>query len=136
MPTITLPAQLTSLPHGLALVTAYATAEGLPPQRVLEIELAVEEALANVCLHAYQDGTGEVEVRCVRINQDHIGIEIIDTGMPFDLTASPPPDLTADPAQRQVGGLGLVLIRALMDGVAYHREGAQNILSLTVQLQP
>jgi anti-sigma regulatory factor (Ser/Thr protein kinase) len=49
----------------------------------------------------------------------------------FDMLARPAPDLTVDAAQRQMGGLGIPLIRALMDNATYHREGARNILRLT-----
>ena len=135
MTTITLPAHLDSLTRGLALVVACATAEGFPPQRVTEIELAVEEALANICLYAYPDSSGEVVIRCARDEAQHFLIELIDTGVPYDILARPAPDLTVDPAQRQVGGLGIPLIRALMDNVTYQREGTRNILRLTAQLQ-
>ena len=64
----------------------------------------------------------------------HFLIELIDTGVPFDILARPTPDLTVDTAQRQIGGLGIPLIRALMDNVTYHCEGARNILRLTVRL--
>ena len=134
MTTITLPAHLDSLTRGLALVVACATAEGFPPKRVTEIELAVEEALANICLYAYPDSSGEVVIRCARDETQHFLIELIDTGVPFDILARPAPDLTVDAAQRQIGGLGIPLIRALMDNVTYHREGARNILRLTARL--
>ena len=134
MTTITLPAHLDSLTRGLALVVACATAEGFPPQRVTEIELAVEEALANICLYAYPDSHGEVVIRCARDETQHFLIEFIDTGVPCDILARPAPDLTVDTAQRQVGGLGIPLIRALMDNVTYQREGARNILRLAARL--
>jgi anti-sigma regulatory factor (Ser/Thr protein kinase) len=111
-----------------------ATAEGFPSQRVTEIELAVEEALANICLYAYPDSSGEVEVRCVRDETQHFLIELIDTGVPFDLLARSAPDLTVGTAQRQIGGLGIPLILALMDHVTYYREGDRNILRLAVRL--
>ena len=66
MTTITLPARVESLPCGLALVVQCAMAAGFSSKRVTEIELAVEEALANICLYAYPDSSGEVEVRCTR----------------------------------------------------------------------
>jgi serine/threonine-protein kinase RsbW len=134
MLTITLPAHLDSLTRGLAFVVECATAEGFPPQRVTEIELAIEEALANICLYAYPDGSGEVEVRCCRDETQHFLIEIIDTGVPFDILARPAPDLTVDSVQRQIGGLGIPLIRALMDNATYQRDGARNILRLTARL--
>ena len=134
MTTITLPARIDSLPRGLALVVECATAAGFPPQRVMEIELAVEEALANICLYAYPNGSGEVEVRCTQDETRHFSIELIDSGIPFDMLARPAPDFTVDAAQRPIGGLGIPLIRALMDNATYHREGARNILRLTALL--
>jgi len=134
MVTITLPAHLDSLTRGLTLVVECAIAAGFPHARITEIELAVEEALANICLYAYPDSSGEVEVRCVRDETQHFLIELIDTGVPFDLLARPAPDLTVDPTQRQPGGLGIPLILALMDHVTYYREGDRNILRLAVRL--
>ena len=132
--TITLPARLDSLTRGLTWVVQCATAAGFAPQRVMEIELAVEEALANICLYAYPDSSGEVEVRCTQDETRHFLIELIDSGVPFDMLARPAPDFTVDVAQRPVGGLGIPLIRALMDNAAYHREGARNILRLRARL--
>jgi anti-sigma regulatory factor (Ser/Thr protein kinase) len=109
-------------------------AAGFPSKRVTEIELAVEEALANICCYAYPDSSGEVEVRCTRDEARHFLIELIDAGIPFDVLARPVPDLTVDAFQRALGGLGIPLIRALMDNVTYHREGARNILRLTALL--
>uniref|UniRef100_UPI00397CB2FA ATP-binding protein n=1 Tax=Salmonella sp. SAL4436 TaxID=3159891 RepID=UPI00397CB2FA len=81
---ITFPARLDALSRGLALVVECATAAGFPPQRVTEIELAVEEALANICLYAYPNNSGEVEVRCTQDEMRHFSIELIDSGIPFD----------------------------------------------------
>jgi serine/threonine-protein kinase RsbW len=134
MTTITLPARIDSLPRGLALVVECAVAAGFPPQRVTEIELAVEEALANICFYAYPESSGEIEVRCTQDETRHFLIEFTDSGIPFDILARPAPDLTGDVAQRQIGGLGIPLIRALMDNVTYHRKGARNILRLMALL--
>ena len=68
------------------------------------------------------------------MRRDTFCIELIDAGIPFDMLARPAPDLTVDAVQRAVGGLGIPLIRALMDNVTYHREGARNILRLTALL--
>ncbi len=134
MATTTLPAQRESLPQCIAFVLDCATAEGLPPTRVKEIELAVEEVLVNICDYAYPDATGEVEVRCTRAEARQFLIEFIDAGTPFNILTLPAPDLTVDLEQRCVGGLGGVLIRAMVDGITYRREGDRNILQLAVQL--
>jgi serine/threonine-protein kinase RsbW len=134
MTTLTLPARLESLPCGLALVVQCALAAGFSSKRVTEIELAVEEALANICLYAYPDSSGEVEVRCTWDETRHFVIELSDAGLSFDVLARPTPDLTGDAFQRALGGLGIPLIRALMDHVTYHREEARNILRLIALL--
>jgi anti-sigma regulatory factor (Ser/Thr protein kinase) len=118
------------------LVAECATAAGFPPARITEIELAVEEALANICLYAYPDRSGEVEVRCGRDETQHFLIELIDTGVPFDLLSRPAPDLLVDATQLTLGGFGIPLILALMDHVTYQREGERNILRLAVRLSP
>jgi anti-sigma regulatory factor (Ser/Thr protein kinase) len=134
MATMTLLAQLESLPQGIAFVAACATAEGFQPARVAAIELAVEEALVNICQHAYGADTGEVEIRCTRDETQHLLIELIDAGKPCNILTVPTPDLTLDVARRQVGGLGIPLIRAMVDRVTYQRVGNRNILQLAVQL--
>jgi serine/threonine-protein kinase RsbW len=103
---VTLPARIDSLPRGLALVVECATTAGFPPQRVMEIELAVEEALANICLYAYPNGSGEVEVRCTQDERRHFSIELIDAGIPFDMLARPAPDFTVEAAPRKIIGMG------------------------------
>jgi anti-sigma regulatory factor (Ser/Thr protein kinase) len=61
-------------------------------------------------------------------------VEFIDSGKPFNLLTSPIPDLTVDVDERQVGGLGIPLICAMMDQVSYCREGNRNILRVTARL--
>jgi serine/threonine-protein kinase RsbW len=131
---MTLPARLSSVALGIAFVAKRASAEGLPPKRVAEIELAVEEALVNICHYAYRHQAGEVELRCIRDGAQQFRIEIIDAGEPFNILTLPPPDLTADIDQRPLGGLGVLLIRSLVDKICYCREGNRNILQLVVQL--
>src|SRR5262249_9944524 len=126
MATLTLPARIDSLPRGLAWGVECATAAGFPPPPVQEDELACEEALANICLYAYPNSKGEVEVRCTQDETRYLLIELIDSGIPFDMLARPVPDFTLDAAQRPIGGLGIPLIRALMDNATYHREGTRN----------
>ncbi len=136
MATMTLPAQLTSVAQGIAFVANCAIAEGLWPRRVAEIELAVEEALVNICQYAYHNHAGKVEVSCSRGMAQRFLIELIDAGEPFNILTLSSPDLTGHLDQRPVGGLGVLLICSLVDQVAYRREGNRNILQLVVQLPP
>ncbi len=126
-----LPARLDSLPGLLSPVRACAVGRGLSPQRVNDLELCLEEAVVNVFRYAYPDGPGEVEVVC-RPGTREFTIEIVDQGIPFNPLSLPSPDLDADIQRRPVGGLGVFLIRTLVDEVRYRREGGRNILTLTV----
>ena len=136
MTTIRLPAELASLAQAMAFVASQASAAGFPPPRVTAVELAVEEALTNICQYAYLGGAGEVQVRCTQDERHRLCIEIIDAGVPFDILTVPTPDLTADLATRAAGGLGVLLLRSLVDTVSYRRDNHQNILRLVVSAAP
>ena len=131
---LTVKAQTDSIAQCAEFVVACATAARFPPARVREMELVVEEVLVNICRHAYSDAPGEVEIRCVRADSKHLFVEFVDSGKPSNILTSPIPDLTVDVDERQVGGLGIPLIRAMMDQVSYCREGDQNILRVTARL--
>lgn len=131
---LTIEAQTDSIARCAEFVVACATAARFPPARVREMELVVEEVLVNICRHAYGDAPGEVEIHCVRADSEHLCVEFIDSGKPFNLLTSPIPDLTVDVDERQVGGLGIPLICAMMDQVSYCREGNRNILRVTARL--
>ena len=88
----------------------------------------------NLCAHAYAGRDGEIEV-AVRKGDGKLLIEIIDEGPPFDLTASAEPDLTLPLADREPGGLGLVLIRRMVDEVRHSRDGGRNIVTLAVTMR-
>jgi serine/threonine-protein kinase RsbW len=134
MAAIILPAQHTSVAQGITFVVECAIAAGLPPQRVAEIELVIEEALVNICHYAYHDEAGNVEVHWTRDEAHQFRIELIDAGKPFNILTLPTPDLTADTGQRLVGGLGALLIRSLVDNITYRRDEGRNILQFVVQL--
>jgi serine/threonine-protein kinase RsbW len=120
----------------VAFVADYATAAGFSPARVAEIELAVGEALTNICAYAYPGGAGEVELQCTSAIGPRLYIAIIDHGVPFNPLAAPPPDLQADPDVWTAGGLGIFLLRSLVDELTYHRDHDQNILRLVIVPRP
>jgi anti-sigma regulatory factor (Ser/Thr protein kinase) len=132
MTTIKFPAELQVLPQGVAFVADYATAAGFAPDRVAEIELAVGEVLTNICAYAYPTSGGDVEVQCTHDAGPRLCIDIIDSGVPFDPLAVPPPDLLADPEERITGGLGIFLLRSMVDEMTYRRDHDQNVLRLVI----
>lgn len=93
------------------------------------VQLAVEEAVTNVVTHGYDEKPGEVSV-CCTIENKMVIVTITDSGFPFDPTTIPPADVTADIEHRNIGGLGVHLIRSLMDEMTYQRIGEKNQLVL------
>jgi serine/threonine-protein kinase RsbW len=129
--TIRLPAKLDNLYKFLDVVSRCAKEQGFAQKRINDIELAIEEALVNIFNYAYQDNIGDIEVIC-SLDNDLFMIDIIDSGIPFDLLLHKEPDLTSDISKRQIGGLGVFFIKTLMDDVKYRRENDKNILSFFI----
>ena len=127
---IKLPAILSNLGKWITPVSEFLKSDGLGQRNIAHIELALEEALVNVCRYAYQPGRGDIEVRCQILDDRRYQIEIIDSGVPFDVCTLPTPELKACIAERKIGGLGVHFIRKMADKMTYRREGDNNILTL------
>jgi serine/threonine-protein kinase RsbW len=130
---IKLPALLSNLEKWITPISEFLKGDGLCQRNVTHIELALEEALVNVCRYAYQPGQGDIEVRCQIRDDRRYLIEIVDSGFPFDVCTLPTPELKACITERKVGGLGVHLIRKMTNEMTYRREGDHNILSLIFQ---
>ena len=125
-------ANLDTLPAIVGFVSEHAAAMGVHPKRVMHLELAVEEAAVNICSYAYEIPPGEVTIRISR-ETEVVRIELVDVGVPFDPLAADAPDIKSELENREVGGLGICLIRRVLDEVHYSRSGDRNILSLAVR---
>ena len=96
----------------------------------MNLNLAVEEAVVNVMTYAYPSGTkGTVNI-VASTEGDWMQFVISDTGQPFDPTAQAEADTTLSAEERPIGGLGIFLIRQIMDAVSYMRVDGRNILTL------
>ncbi|MGC2411803.1 MAG: ATP-binding protein [Stellaceae bacterium] len=107
------------------------TADGVAEDVAFKMTLAIEEAVVNVISHAF---TGLPPPHSIRVRLDiaalSITAEIIDNGRPFDPTSAPDPDLSLPLEARRPGGLGIHLMRGMMDRLRYHRGDGSNILRL------
>lgn len=116
--------------HCTEFVSAQAQAAGFAMARVHEVELVVEEVVANICRYSYGDRLGNVELCCHQLNGEELELEFIDYGEPFDILSLPEPDLTVDIDKRDVGGIGVPMMRVIVDSASYRRDGARNVLCL------
>lgn len=97
-----------------------------------KIRLAVEEAVVNVMEYAYPEGKkGDVTV-AAKADSNRLKIIITDQGKPFDPTQKEKADVSLTAEERPIGGLGLLLVRELMDSINYEREGNSNVLTLRI----
>ena len=103
----------------------------LDPSVTMSLTLAIEEAVANIMKYAYPEGeVGPIEINAT-INDGSLSFTIKDSGTPFDPTQVKKADITLSAEEREIGGLGIHLIRNIMDTVEYHHTTNQNILTLT-----
>ena len=105
---------------------------GLPQELNMPINLALEEAVSNVMLYAYPGKSGQVLVECDKSNK--LVFTITDSGVPFDPTQQIDPDVTQSAEERPIGGLGIFLVRQIMDDIRYERKEDKNILTLVKSL--
>ena len=118
----------------MAFVADCAKAGGFTPKRIMEIQLAAEEALVNIFNYAYPENSdGEVRIRCGPGEEDPLVMEFLDSGIPYSFDDLGHPDVSAPMAGRQIGGLGIFLIRKMVDDVQFRREGDENILTFILQ---
>jgi serine/threonine-protein kinase RsbW len=120
--TLRLGAILGNVTAAVDFVVEAARARGFGDQALYQIRLAVDEACANIVEHAYR-GTdrGEMEISCGLQDHDFV-ICIRDWGQGFDPDSVPQPDLTVPLEERSLGGLGLYLIRHMVDRMQYHSD--------------
>jgi serine/threonine-protein kinase RsbW len=130
---VTLPAIMENLEALVAFVARCAEEAGFDPKKISEMEIAAEEALVNVIHYAYEAGTGDIEVACGLEDNEKFVIEMADSGIPFDPLTRAEPDISTGISDREIGGLGILLIRKLMDDVRYRHSSGKNVLTLLMR---
>ena len=128
--TLTLTNDLKRVPRLNTFIDEVCEANGFDMSATMQINLAIEEAVVNVMNYAYPEGTvGNITIE-VKSNGSEVTFIIRDSGTPFDPTAKPEVDITLSAEDRAIGGLGIHLIRQIMDHINYERINGQNVLTL------
>lgn len=115
----------------LDVIEAHLDKNGCPDSVKLELLIAVEEIYMNIANYAYGGEAGEVTVQ-MEISQDPKVCQVIfkDKGIPYDPLKREDPDISLSPQERGIGGLGIYMVKQLMDRVEYRYEDETNILLL------
>jgi sigma-B regulation protein RsbU (phosphoserine phosphatase) len=128
--TIVLHNDIAEVPQLSAFIDSFAEEADIDFSLVMSLQLAMEEAVVNVMQYAYPEGTtGEVLITA-SAEGDDIEFTISDSGKAFDPTAKAEVDVELGVEDRPIGGLGIHLVRQIMDSVSYERKDGKNILTL------
>lgn len=107
-----------------------------PPKTLYQIEVAIEEILVNIVSYAGLSADDGVEVRCEVLDDPlRVVVQFLDEGVPFDPLASEDPDTTPEGIMEREGGLGIFMVKQMMDGVSYAYENGKNTLTIQKNLQ-
>jgi len=132
MPNMTFPAKFEFLDEIREFIAEIARKGGFTEKEIYSLQLAADEAATNIIEHAYEGvSNGYLNVTCDMVG-NRLTITMRDTGKPFDPSKVKQPNLKADLSDRQIGGLGVYLMRKLMDEVRYESNSKTgNLLTMT-----
>ena len=131
-----------SLTNELREITVAATqieeffaARAQSPAIAYAVNLSVDELLTNTISYGYDDGNPHRIDIAVRMDESVIVVEITDDARPFEPSEVPQPDTGASLEDRPLGGLGIFLVREMMDSFQYRRSQGHNIVTLTKEIR-
>ena len=128
--TLTLPNDVQEVPQLATFVEEVCESHGVDMMTTMQLNLALEEAVVNVMTYGYPEGTkGYVDIS-VQAESDCLTFVISDSGQPFDPTTKGDVDTTLPAEQRSIGGLGIHLVKQLMDSIQYEYKDGHNTLTL------
>ena len=132
---LTLPNDVQTVPKLAEFVDIVCETVGFDMGTAMKMNLAIEEAVVNVMNYAYPaDVKGTVNIDA-KASAEWVKFIISDSGAPFDPTAKAEVDTTLSAEERGIGGLGIHLIRQIMDSINYEREDGRNVLTLIKKLK-
>ena len=128
-------ATLENLDAVMAFVDQQLEEAGCSMKTQMQIDIAVEEVYVNIAHYAYNPEIGGVTIR-VQIEEEPLAVILtfIDKGKPYDPLAKEDPDVTLAAEDRQIGGLGIFMVKKSMDNVSYEYNEGRNILTLKKKL--
>jgi serine/threonine-protein kinase RsbW/sigma-B regulation protein RsbU (phosphoserine phosphatase) len=115
-------------------VTEFCTDNGISEEKFHDIVLILDEIVTNVISYAYPDEDQHDFILDISKENDRIVIKLVDSGIPFDPLDKSDPDVDSAIEERQIGGLGIFLVKQLAETVEYSRTDDNNQLLITVSL--
>ena len=128
MKELTLPAAAENIEKAVEFVNSQLEAAGCPPKVTVQIDIAIDELFGNIA--HYGKDTGEATVRVEVTEEQSVIITFIDSGIPYNPLEKPDPDVAQSLEERQIGGLGIFMVKKSMDDITYEYKDGQNILRI------
>ncbi len=125
---ITVAAKVEEIPIISEFIEELMKTSGFDMKKIMEVQLAAEEACTNIALYAYPGRVGNIHIEA-RV-EDGLHLDIEDEGMPFDPTKLDAPLIKLGAEERPIGGLGVYLIKTYVDDISYEFKEGKNILRL------
>ncbi len=131
MEKFTIDAKLENLPAVTEFVIDALESRDCSMKVTMQMELVIEEIFVNVASYAYKNDVGEVTI-CRKFDEEPRAIELtfIDSGTPYNPLEHKDPDTSLGAEEREIGGLGIFLVKKNVDEISYKREDGQNILTV------
>ena len=131
MPKITLPAALENIEAATDFINEILEGAGCPMKAQMQLDVALDELMSNVAMYAYAPGTGDVTVS-IKILDDprRAVLTITDKGMPYDPLQKEDPDVTLSADEREIGGLGIFIVKKSMDDMTYDYKNGKNVVTI------
>ncbi len=134
MTELTLAAKTENLDEVLDFVNEQLEAQGCSMRAQLELDIAIEELFVNIANYAYMPEEGSVTIQ-VAFRDDMVSVIFIDGGTPYNPWDRPDPDVSLSAEERQIGGLGVYMVKKSMNHVDYIHQDGKNILTIQKQIQ-
>ena len=136
MKELTVEAKTTNIEAVTDFVNEQLEALDCPMKAQMQIDIAIDELFGNIAHYAYNPEIGKATVR-VEVIEDPLAVTItfIDNGVPYDPLAKADPDTTLRAEEREIGGLGIYMVKKSMDDITYEYRDGQNILAIKKNLQ-
>ena len=131
MKELTVDAAIENIPAVTAFVEEQLEQYNCPMKAQMQIDIAIDELFSNIAQYAYTPKTGKATVRVeVTENPMAVVITFIDNGIPYDPLAKADPNVSLPANERQIGGLGIFMVKKSMDEINYEYKNGQNILTI------
>lgn len=119
-----------NLDQVLAFLDSQLESWNCPLRVQMQLDVAVEELFVNIASYAYGEKTGTAEITMELLPEQIVQITFRDSGIPYNPLEKPDPDITKPAEEREIGGLGIYIVKKSMDEVLYQHTDGQNVLTI------